>query len=332
MRWIPGPLVRLFARPYVAGDSIEAGLAVAHELWSGGEIATTLDLLAEEVRSADRAAENLGAYLSLLERLGADDRFQRGGRPTVSVKLSSFTTRPLDRGGDGAGSREGMLEVAAAAQRFSVGLTIDMEDHHWTDFTLELAIELFERGFDVGTVLQSRLDRTDADVERIPSGMRVRTVIGIYPEHRDIATVDKSEMKDRLVRQSLRLLERGCFVEFASHDEDALRRFFQGAGSGQPMETAYEIQMLYGVPRGPLLRRIRSGRMTPDAEAPLVRLYVPFATDWEQATAYCRRRLAENPDLAIYVMRNLFRSGFASSGAGQYLGSAKTQGNGAASA
>jgi hypothetical protein len=32
---------------------------------------------------------------------------------------------------------------------------------------------------------------------------------------------------------------------------------------------------------------------------------VPFATAWDQATAYCRRRLQSNPDMAVYVARNL---------------------------
>jgi hypothetical protein len=40
----------------------------------------------------------------------------------------------------------------------------------------------------------------------------------------------------------------------------------------------------------------------------VMRLYVPFAEEWEYAIAYCKRRMAANPMMGAYVMKNLFRS------------------------
>lgn len=307
---MPAWLIRQFARPYVAGEKLEAGLDVARRLLRGAGIVTTLDLLAEEVSDPARALANRDTYLEMVRGVAADPALQsRRDRPTLSLKPSSFTASALDRGGDARGSREAIEEIAAEARRLGVALTIDMEDHAWTDWTLDVATSLFRRGFDVGTVLQTRLHRTADDVTRIPEGMRIRMVIGIYLEPPAIALTEKPAMKERLLAQSAALLERGVYVELASHDDVVVRRFLRetvlprGLGGER-----YEIQMLYGVPRAELLTAIVSGSVTTKERiAPPVRLYVPFATAWDQATAYCRRRLRNNPSMATYVALNLLQ-------------------------
>jgi len=306
----PGPIVRLFARPYVAGDSLAKGLAVARRLLQDAGIVTTLDLLAEEVRSDERALANRATYLEMIRGVAQDEGFRAPReRPTISVKLSSFTMAPMDRGGDARGAREAVEEVATEARRLGVPLTIDMEDHAWTEFTLDVAIDLFRRGFDVGTVLQTRLHRTEQDLARIPEGMRVRMVIGIYLEPESIALTQKPPMKERLLKQSAQLLDRGVYVEFASHDETIVRRFFSEVVQPRTLGgERFELQMLYGVPRAPLLGEVLAGRLSPAHRAPpLVRLYVPFATAWDQATAYCKRRLRNNPNMLGYVLVNLMQ-------------------------
>lgn len=308
---MPSWLIRLFARPYVAGEGLESALAVSRRLLAEAGVVTTLDLLAEELREEELVRANRATCLAMVRGVAAEQAFRAPReRPSVSLKLSSFTTAPLDRGGDGAGCREAAEEIAAEAKRLGVALTIDMEDRHWTDFTLEVALDLFRRGHDVGTVLQTRLHRTASDLARIPEGMRVRMVIGIYLEPASVALTDKPEMKRRLVDQSATLLDRGAYVEFASHDEACVRRFLADVVVPRRLGgERYEVQMLYGVPRAQLLGEIATGRLTPpERAAPLVRLYVPFATEWRQATAYCRRRLRNNPGMASYVLLNLLQS------------------------
>ena len=311
LEFTPDVLIRLFARPYVAGDSLERGLAVAHELHESAGIVTTLDLLAEEVRGEERVRANRETYLEMIRAVASDRRFAGvRERPTLSLKLSSFTTAPLDAGGDGRGSREIVRELAVEAKRLGVPLTVDMEDHAWTDFTLEAASALHREGFDVGTVLQTRLHRTASDLARIPAGMRVRLVIGIYLEPPEIALTDKDAMKERLLQQAAALLDRGVYVEFATHDERCMRRFFTEVVAPRALGgERYEVQMLYGVPRARLLAEIAAGLLSPrERAAPPVRLYVPFATAWDQATAYCRRRLRNNPNMMKYVLINLLQS------------------------
>jgi proline dehydrogenase len=150
-------------------------------------------------------------------------------------------------------------------------------------------------------VLQSRLHRTEADLDRLPPRIRTRLVIGIYQEPAAIALTDKKEMKERMLALAETLLRRGHYVELATHDEAYVRRFLDevvprcGGGAQQ-----CEIQMLFGVPRARLLDDVV--RLGVPA-----RLYVPFAIGWDMAIAYLRRRLDEYPAMMLLVLRNWLR-------------------------
>jgi proline dehydrogenase len=302
IRLIPAPLVRFFARPYVAGDSLAKAMDVAAALLRERGLKTTLDLLAEGIDDEATAQRNVATYLEMVDAAAADARLAApGARPTLSLKLSSYTTAPLERGGDARGAREAVFRIAEHARVRGIGLTVDMESRHWTDFTLATLRELHAAGHaHVGGVLQSRLLRTAEDLERLPPGMRVRLVIGIYQEPAEVALTDKTAMKERLLDYAGRLLQRGHFVEFATHDETYVRRFVgevaprQGAGAER-----YEVQMLYGVPRERLLGELRQRGVA-------ARLYVPFSLSWPMAIAYLRRRLDEYPRMMVLVVKNWF--------------------------
>lgn len=300
-RWVPAPLVRWFARPYVAGDSMEAGLEVAARRLREGSVRSTMDLLGEDVTTPEQVNRNVAAYERLVDAIAADARFaDAGSRPSVSLKPSAFTTSV----GRQEAVRAPVEALARRAAERGVALTIDMEDRRWTDFTLDLAVGLFRRGMDVGTVLQTRLHRTERDLERIPAGMRLRLVIGIYPEPGEVALLQKPPMKARMVDYAGALLDRGARVEFATHDEPTLERFVREAAPKAPGRC--EIQMLLGVPREGFFRRLREGAL--GAALP-VRLYVPFALGWDDATAYLRRRMNESPSVVWLVLRNLLPGG-----------------------
>ena len=291
-RLVPAPLGRRFARPYVAGDSAEAALAVAARLMEA-DILATLDVLGEDVHTAAQVEASTATYRDLIDALAA--RFPDvASRPSVSLKPSAFTPGPA------AEATGPVRALAAQAKERGVAVTIDMEDHRWTDFTLDLAVGLFEAGHDVGAVLQTRLHRTEADLARIPAGMRLRLVIGIYPEDESIALTRKRPMKERMLDYAARLLDRGVRVEFASHDEEFCRRFAREVAPAAADRC--EVQLLLGVPRERLTRELREAGLP-------VRLYVPFANGWDSATAYLRRRMAESPSTAWLVLRNLFDRG-----------------------
>lgn len=304
IRLIPPVLVRAFARPYLAGDSLALAMDAADRQWRQHGIASSLDLLAEGIETEDVAEQNRQTYIEMVATAAADPRFSAENRPTLSLKPSSFTTSPLHRGGDGRGAAEAIRTICEAASEVGIGLTLDMESRHWTDFTLDLLRSLHGEGHrHIGAVLQTRLHRCEADLDQLPQGVRVRLVIGIYREPASVALSDKVEMKERMLRYAQTLLERGHYVEFASHDEIYVRRFVDTvvADAGASLDS-FEVQVIYGVPRRRLLAEI-------SARGIRCRVYIPFALSWSMAVAYLRRRLDEYPAMMWMVAKNMVSRG-----------------------
>ncbi|MEZ6035916.1 MAG: proline dehydrogenase family protein [Planctomycetota bacterium] len=297
IRIIPAFAVRFFAKPYVAGDSLQKAMEVVGKLRRERSLLSTLDLLAEDIREPEQARRNLEAYLEMADAVAA---MPAEDRATLSLKPSSYTTEPLHEGGDGAGSFAAMQQIVRRAAEKGVDCTIDMEGHHWTDFTLDALHRLHAEGLrNVGCVLQTRLNRTERDLDALPEGQRVRLVIGIYQESSEIALTDKPAMKERLLQFAEKLLSRGHYVEFASHDVTYVRRFVEEVVPRVGVGTdCFEVQMLYGVPRERFLADLlRAGIKA--------RLYVPFALGWDLAIEYLRRRLDEYPAMMWLVSKNM---------------------------
>ena len=152
---VPGPLVRFFARPYVAGDSIDAALDVADDIRRDKQLLTTFDLLGEDVDTPEKVAANVEIYENLIQRVADDTRLRVGEyQPTVSLKPSGFT----------AGEQDEVRERLAHLVRFSherqVGVTIDMEDRDWTDITIDVATALYREGLDVDWI-EAQLEKID---------------------------------------------------------------------------------------------------------------------------------------------------------------------------
>ncbi len=289
---IPGRLVRVFAAPYVAGDSLEKALAVADRLYQEKGIMTTLDVLGEAERTEAKVRGAVDAYLRALDAVKT--------RPycTISIKPGHwgyYVSPDL--------CRRNIEEMAAACQAAGRGLTVDMEDTDVTDFTIALYRDLKPKYPILGTVIQSRLYRTPKDLDAFDGlNANIRMVIGIYNVPPPAAMTNKRDMKEALLQQSLTLLERGHYVCFATHDIDYVRRawqLFRDRGFGK---DRYEFQMLLGVPRDKIIKELRDAGET-------VRLYIPFANDWDDAIAYLRRRMLESPSMAALVLKNLFMRG-----------------------
>jgi len=287
----PGPLVKIFARPYVAGDSIEATVACARSFWDERRVCSTIDLLGEELESDAEVQYTVDVYLRLIAALGR--------QPFASVSLKP-TQLGSHRGGKHAEQIiEGIVQAAAA---HDIGVTIDMEDHTVTDMTLEMYRNLKPRYPILGTVLQSRLFRNRDDILSLKGlQARIRICIGIYNEPAGIALTDKNEMKKQLLKDVELLFSEGHIPEIATHEEWVIHEAINIAERMNMGRDRYEVQMLMGVPRQALQDELIRNGVT-------VRLYVPFAEQWKYAVSYCKRRLAANPMMAAYVMKNMFQS------------------------
>ena len=285
---MPSYLVWIFSRPYIAGDSMEAALKRADELWHKHKKMSTVDLLGEAVSTKEEAEYMVQIYLDLIEKLK-----DKAAYATVSIKLSSVG---LSISKDYC--IENLIKIVKKANSYGLGITLDMEDHTLTDITLEVYRTLKPQYPNFGTVLQSRLFRTSDDIKKLPKNSHIRMCTGIYLEPATIAMTKKSEMKKKLVEDVGQLVEQDAFVGVATHDENTIREALAVLEQKGVTPKQAEFQFLLGVPRDNIQSELLEKGWN-------VRLYVPFATKRKYATAYCKRRFYENPNMAVYVTRNL---------------------------
>ena len=278
---VPKPVVQKLSARYIAGPQLSDAVRVVERLNAEAKLAT-IDVLGEEITHEDEAGAIAQAYRDVFETIQ-----QRGLDSNVSVKLTGLGLE-LDYGL----CRENLeLVVRDAADRGNF-VRIDMEYSSTTDATLLMYRELRESGFDnVGIVLQSYLRRTISDIREL-AGLNpsVRVVKGIYIEPEEIAYQGEDEVRVNFARAAEELLDAGCYVAIATHDEWLLtegKRLVEKHGLGR---NDYELQMLLGVREDRANELVREGHR--------LRIYVPFGEHWY---AYSLRRLQENPKIAGYI-------------------------------
>jgi proline dehydrogenase len=333
---IPEQMVLMLASPYLAGKTDQEAIACAHRVYREDRFASTIDILGEDSEDPDECDRAVAMYRQLIDGISKNPITSAGPheqrqQATISIKPSMFsecapqapgrqsreTTIKLDK------AFERILNVVDYALEKKLNITLEAEDHRWTDFHLNAYFSLIKAGYtNCGTVLQTRLFRTKDDIKKFDERMRVRLVIGIYNEPREIALTEKPQMKDLLVTYAQELLKKGTYVELATHDTACIDKFVKNVvvPYGIPA-TEFETQFLLGVPRKKLQEDLVSGayyanllgqcqaREKQSLESlaergTVVRMYLPFGVAHLSA-AYCRRRLKANPNLAIYGIKNL---------------------------
>ncbi len=286
----PTPLVKIFASPYVAGDSIDAAVNAAQKFWEERHVNSTIDLLGEELESDEDVQYSVGVYERLIDALGRQEF------ATISLKPTQLGSHKSTEN-----CQKIISNIVARASKHDIKVTLDMEDHMFTDMTLDIFRTIHQEFPTFGTVLQSRLFRTDDDIKSIAGlNARIRICIGIYNEPKEIALQNKAEMKTKMLSQLEVLLKEGHYAEIATHDEALIQESINIAEKLQINKDRYEVQMLMGVPKQDFQDQLIKDGI-------LVRLYVPFAEKWKYATAYAKRRLSANPAMAAYILKNMFQ-------------------------
>jgi proline dehydrogenase len=280
------PVARGLSSRFIAGNTLEAALAVCKKIHGEG-ISATLDYLGENVRSLDEAAACRDMYLRMLAGLR-----DAGLEPNVSLKLTQFG---LDFSTEACEQNvAALVEVAASTGGF---VRIDMESSAYTERTLGIVHRLHARYDACGTVIQSYLRRSAADVEAlIAANIRVRLCKGAYLEPESVAFPHKADV-DRSYRElAERLLSAGNYPAIATHDEPVIERLERFATNHGIARDRFEFQMLYGIRRDLQTRLVEDGYR--------LRLYVPFGEAWYP---YFMRRLAERPANLLFLAQNLLR-------------------------
>jgi proline dehydrogenase len=278
---VPKPVVRRVSSRYIAGEELSDAVRVVRQVNAEGKLAT-IDVLGEEIASADEAHAIADAYRESL------DAFERERLDSnVSVKLTALG---LKLGYDLC--RENLEAVVAHAAGLGNFVRIDMEDSSTTDDALRLYRELRGAGHEnVGIVLQARLKRTLADVASLAElRPNVRLCKGIYLEPAEIAFRDFEAIRVSFVQALHALWDAGCYVGVATHDEWLQEEAKNGVAARGLGREEYEFQMLLGVRPALGDELVREGRR--------LRIYTPFGREWYE---YSLRRLQENPKIAGYI-------------------------------
>jgi len=287
---IPDSLIRVFAGPYVAGIGLQAGIDTGDRLFRDRKILSTMDVLGEELHRDEDVESTVRLYLQMVEVLK--------DRPHCTISLKP-TQMGIHKSYEYC--RDNIEKIVARAEAAGIDVTLDMEDHTLTDTTLRMYRELQSEHPRFGTVLQSRLFRTDSDIDDLADvRARIRLCIGIYVEPENIALTDKPSMKRKMIEQAEKMFDHGHIVEFATHDETTIEQALVLIERKRIPRDRYEFQFLMGVPRDAIQERLIANGVR-------VRLYVPFAEKWDNATHYCKRRLANNPNMAFYILGNLLK-------------------------
>lgn len=277
---VPRPVVRRLSARYIAGPELADARRVVTALNAEGKLAT-VDVLGEEIERPDEAEAITQAYLDFLDVIDED-----GLDANVSVKLSGI--------GLSLDPELARANVDAIVARGTF-VRIDMEDSSTTDETLQLYHDLRAAGTEqVGVVLQAALKRTVDDATAL-AGANVRLCKGIYLEPPELAFRDFEAVRANYVHALDTLLDGGCYVGIATHDEWLLEQAVQAVRERQLEPHEYEFQMLLGV-------QTRLGdRLVADGHR--LRIYVPFGRQWYE---YSLRRLQENPKVAGYIAADTF--------------------------
>lgn len=280
--------MRLGAARFVAGETLDECVAVLRRLNETG-LLTNTTVLGESVRDPAMVRRVADTYVAVLERI-----HREGLRTNLAVKLTHLG---LDLGDELA--YEHVRRLVAHAATLGNFVRIDMEDSPRVDATLRIYRRLRQDGLtNVGTVLQSYLYRTEADLlALLPLRPNLRIVKGAYLEPAEIAYPRKADVDRNFIRLAELMLREGGFTAIATHDERIIAHCIDVIRTSQISQDRFEFQMLYGV--RPRLQRDLVG------QGFRVRVATPYGPDWYP---YLMRRLAERPANVLFMVRNLLRA------------------------
>lgn len=286
--FVPRGIVRHVASKYIAGEKLEDAMRVVQDLNARGMHAT-VDVLGEFVSDPSEARREIEAYLKLIDAI-AERKLKSG----VSVKLTAIglSISPLL-------ARENMKVLINAAQKQDVFVRIDMEDSPYTSETLAIFQE-FRHECRLGIVVQAYLKRTADDVKRLmdKGQTNFRLCKGIYVESEAIALRERKAIQENYLSLLELMFKGGSHVGIATHDDYLIEHSEQMIKALGIDRAYYEFQMLLGV-----LPELRDQIV---ARGHRMRVYVPYGDAWY---GYSTRRLKENPAIAGYVIKSLFRAG-----------------------
>jgi proline dehydrogenase len=287
--YIPKSIVKSVASRYIAGSTLHDAIHTVQSLAKKGAH-STIDVLGEFVTSKERS---LHEFECSKEVLSAIKKHQLPAY--LSVKPTS-----LGLGIDPEFAYENIRTLVQMASEFGAFVRMDMENSPYTTQTIDIYRRLRHDGFsNCGIVIQAYMRRSESDIlSLLDLDPNIRLCKGIYRESPEIAFTNPDEIRNNFKKLLRLLLKHASKTGIATHDDilidDAIHVI---ENEGIARET-YEFQMLLGVREERRDSILRMGHH--------MRIYVPFGEDWY---GYSTRRLKENPQVAGYVFKAMFKKG-----------------------
>ncbi|MFF4212817.1 proline dehydrogenase family protein [Streptomyces sp. NPDC001796] len=286
------PVTKQVVDRFIPGETVDDVVPIIQDL-TGKGLELTMDVVGEDITTAEQAAAARDAYLELIDRL---EPLELGTRAEMSVKLSMFG-QALEDGHELA--LKNVRPVVEAAAAIGTTVTLDAEDHTTLDSMFAIHEELRKDFPQTGCVIQAYLFRTEADARRLAaSGSRVRIVKGAYKEPASVAYQNKHETDKAYVRILRTLMEGEGYPMIGSHDPRLISVAQELAHRAGRKMDEYEFQMLYGIRSEEHLRLAAEGHR--------MRVYTAYGTDWY---GYFMRRLAEKPANLRFFVRSMVGKG-----------------------
>ncbi len=186
---VPKKIVGLFAKRYVAGETVPDALATAKALNDRGFV-TTLDILGEHVKTNAEAKDITDRYVALYQKIA-----DAGVDANISVKPTHLG---IDLGVELC--RENLFAILDAAKAQNNFLRIDMENSPYTDQTIEVYRACQGRYPSVGLVIQAYLLRSARDITELAEApLNFRLCKGIYREAPEIAISDRQAINSNFL-------------------------------------------------------------------------------------------------------------------------------------
>ena len=283
---MPKWFIKLFSKSYIAGHRPKEVIDIVKNLNSQG-FSATIDILGEHINSQDKTNSVTKEYIQIY-----NDIAKNSVDSNISVKPTHIG---LDISMDLALKNfKILINKASESSNF---LRIDMENSKNTDSTFKIYNDLFKIYPKVGVVLQAYLKRSIADIEKLAGpGFNARICKGIYKENKNIAYQDPEDISKNFLAMAKVMLAKDSYACYATHDLQLIDDLVLLTKEMDADPSKFEFQVLYGVPmKGKLKKLLKSGYK--------VRVYVPYGPDWYD---YSIRRIKENPNIAGYVIKNLF--------------------------
>ncbi|HKU32786.1 MAG TPA: proline dehydrogenase family protein [Candidatus Nitrosotalea sp.] len=257
------------AKQWIAGDTMEEAIRSARDANKKGMNAI-INRLGEHMTSKEQIENTVSEYFTLVSNL---HKFKVSGG--ISIKPTQVGLSK--NANDCKDNLEKIICEAAKSQSF---VWIDMESSEYTDDTIRIYLELFEKYERLGIAIQANLRRTEQDVKMLlEHGAKIRLVKGAYRESKKASYKTRHEVDENYAKLVKTLFSDGNEFAIATHDSKMIDLAVRLA---KKHERKFEFQMLKGIRDELKPSLIKDGFSVSE--------YIPYGTNW---LPYSVRRLKE---------------------------------------